>query len=580
MSDELLSLAVSMQSNKGVYALLLGSGVSRSAGVPTGWEIVEDLIKKMARAKGTKCGSNPAAWYEKQFKEPAEYTKIIDQLAKSPAERSQLLRRYFEPNEDERPRGLKQPTLAHKAIAHLMAEGYVRVILTTNFDRLLESALEAEGVKATILSTPDSIDGALPLVHTRRCVLKLHGDYQDTRIMNTSGEVSTYDGRTNKLLDQILDEFGLIVCGWSADWDEALRSAIKRCQSRRFTTYWTTLGNLTKAASQLVELRRSRVIEINSADSFFAELSEKVNSLADLSRQRPLDDALEVAALKRYLTEPKYRIELRDLLTAEREKLHKQLFSDQFRAQGVQPTADAVVERVAMYESATERMRDLLITGCYYGESQHLPLWVECLERTVTFPGPEAGFDTWTTLRRYPALLLLYAGGVAATAANNHETLLGLLTRPKFRIGNREMMFIERVNCLAVLDRRFVYALPGIKGPTAMSRYVESLLQAPLADFVPDENLYQRTFDRFEYVLAMVYMNQVHSAWAPPGCFAWRYERDESSPRELIDREISELGENWPLLKAGFCGGSLPHLREVKSNLDQFIARMPPRVMW
>ena len=322
--------------------------------------------------------------------------------------------------------------LAHKAIAHLMAEGYVRVILTTNFDRLLESALEAEGVKATILSTPDSIDGALPLVHTRRCVLKLHGDYQDTRIMNTSGEVSTYDGRTNKLLDQILDEFGLIVCGWSADWDEALRSAIKRCQSRRFTTYWTTLGNLTKAASQLVELRRSRVIEINSADSFFAELSEKVNSLADLSRQRPLDDALEVAALKRYLTEPKYRIELRDLLTAEREKLHKQLFSDQFRAQGVQPTADAVVERVAMYESATERMRDLLITGCYYGESQHLPLWVECLERTVTFPGPEAGFDTWTTLRRYPALLLLYAGGLQPRLPTTMKRCLGCLQDRSF----------------------------------------------------------------------------------------------------------------------------------------------------
>ncbi len=35
MIDPVLSLAVSMHAQKGVYALLLGSGISRSAGVPT-----------------------------------------------------------------------------------------------------------------------------------------------------------------------------------------------------------------------------------------------------------------------------------------------------------------------------------------------------------------------------------------------------------------------------------------------------------------------------------------------------------------------------------------------------------------
>lgn len=35
MIDPSLSLAISVQSNPGVFALLLGSGVSRSAGMPT-----------------------------------------------------------------------------------------------------------------------------------------------------------------------------------------------------------------------------------------------------------------------------------------------------------------------------------------------------------------------------------------------------------------------------------------------------------------------------------------------------------------------------------------------------------------
>jgi hypothetical protein len=38
--DKILKLAISLHSNPGIYALLLGSGLSRDTGVPTGWEIV------------------------------------------------------------------------------------------------------------------------------------------------------------------------------------------------------------------------------------------------------------------------------------------------------------------------------------------------------------------------------------------------------------------------------------------------------------------------------------------------------------------------------------------------------------
>ena len=35
-------MAFNLHNSPGVYALLLGSGISRDAGVPTGWEIVKD----------------------------------------------------------------------------------------------------------------------------------------------------------------------------------------------------------------------------------------------------------------------------------------------------------------------------------------------------------------------------------------------------------------------------------------------------------------------------------------------------------------------------------------------------------
>ena len=117
------------------------------------------------------------------------------------AERQQLLRAYWEPNEQEREDGEKQPTAAHRAIAVLAAQGFIKVIITTNFDRLMETALTDAGVVPTILSSPDQVQGALPLIHTQCCVFKVHGDYLDTRIRNTPAELDQYPLEFDQLLD-------------------------------------------------------------------------------------------------------------------------------------------------------------------------------------------------------------------------------------------------------------------------------------------------------------------------------------------------------------------------------------------
>ena len=172
MIDPIQSLSFSIQSNPGVYALLLGSGVSRSADIPTGWEIVTNLLGKLAAANGHSTETDLEQWYSEKYGEAPEYTKILDALAKTQSERQQLLRPYFEPNDQEREEGLKQPTAAHRAIALLVSRGYIKVIITTNFDRLIEKALEDIGIVPTVLSSEDQVKGALPLIHTKCCVFK------------------------------------------------------------------------------------------------------------------------------------------------------------------------------------------------------------------------------------------------------------------------------------------------------------------------------------------------------------------------------------------------------------------------
>ena len=164
---------------------------------------------------------------------------------------------------------MKQPTAAHRAIARLVRLGFVKVIITTNFDRLIERALEDEGVAPEVLSSPEQVEGALPLTHTRCRLFKVNGDYLDSCIRNTQAELNDYPMQINQLLDRIFDEFGLVVCGWSADWDGGLRDAIYRAPSRRFTTFCAIKGEPTDMAQRLIDHRQAEVIPIDDADAFF-----------------------------------------------------------------------------------------------------------------------------------------------------------------------------------------------------------------------------------------------------------------------------------------------------------------------
>jgi hypothetical protein len=68
--DPMVALAMSVHASPGVYALLLGSGVSTGAGVLTGWQVVTDLVRKVAAAQApdetdaaSQVGDDPEAWW-------------------------------------------------------------------------------------------------------------------------------------------------------------------------------------------------------------------------------------------------------------------------------------------------------------------------------------------------------------------------------------------------------------------------------------------------------------------------------------------------------------------------------------
>lgn len=141
MIDSTVRISLALDANKGAYAVLLGSGVSAAAGIPTGWQIVSDLVTKVARLEGEDVGGDPVSWYKQHYGKEPDYSGLLTAVANSPTERNLLIRSYFEPTDDERQNGLKVPTAAHRTMAQMALSGHVHLFLTTNFDRLLEKRL-------------------------------------------------------------------------------------------------------------------------------------------------------------------------------------------------------------------------------------------------------------------------------------------------------------------------------------------------------------------------------------------------------------------------------------------------------
>jgi hypothetical protein len=85
--DPLTQLAFSVYENKGVFAVLLGSGLSRAAEIPTGWEITLDLIRRVAEAQGVEPQPDWARWYRATTGAEPNYSALLEELGSSPKER-------------------------------------------------------------------------------------------------------------------------------------------------------------------------------------------------------------------------------------------------------------------------------------------------------------------------------------------------------------------------------------------------------------------------------------------------------------------------------------------------------------
>ena len=146
-------------------------------------------------------------------------------------------------------------------------------------------------------------------------MFKLHGDYLDPdSMLVTEDELVAYDPATADRLSRALEDHGLVVCGWSGDWDPALRNALMSTTARRYPLYFATVGVPSTAAAAVITARSGIEVPIADADTFFTQLESRVAAIDQLGEPHPLDTQALVAGVKTAVGRADKRVDLEDLV--------------------------------------------------------------------------------------------------------------------------------------------------------------------------------------------------------------------------------------------------------------------------
>ena len=588
--DYLTRISFSIYENRGVYALLIGSGLSRAAEIPTGWEITVDLIRRVAMAQGEEEQPDWVSWYrEKAGKEP-DYSELVGELGLSREERRSILHSYIEPSDEDREEGRKLPTAAHYAIADLVQSGYVRVVITTNFDRLLESALRERGIEPTVVASPDMLKGAEPLIHSDCFLFKLHGDYKDARILNTESELSKYPRKYDLLLDRIFDEHGLVVCGWSGEWDHGLHAAIMRSPSRRYSMFWASRGEPGELAKELISHRDGVTAPITDADCFLGEVRNRIQILAQTHRQNPQSIDLLVNSTKRYLGKPEYRIQLDELFASESRSLVDKLNSANLNVhENVGP--EEFRRRVAIYETTSESLARMLGVLGRWGDESELTLVMNIVRFVCSHASEEmSGKVIWLNLRSYPAVLLVTAYGIGLVHNERWSTLHRFLSSEIESGANESLRRIVETLFLgswAGGENGYWQQLEGMERHiTALSEHLCGIFEKwgdSHLGVVPD---FEQLYESWEILGSLIYCERYSVeelqpklprgtmgdfSWTPVGRSGWNHRTRSKIVRQIQNDELQQ-----ELLGAGFSMGQSQHLQESIGNFQ----RISGNFMW
>ena len=224
-----LALAFSRRAPR--MAWLLGAGASAMSGIPTAGALITRFIRDLYAAEqgcnieeldlgDTRLREKLDRYYDRIPGMPLagdaeQYAALFERVYPDPSDRAGLI--------EELVAGAR-PNFGHHALAALMAADAARMVVTTNFDDLVEQAarevLDSDLIEPrrplTVASLDDADAASRALIRDRwPLLIKLHGDFRSVQLKNAPAELRSQNDKLAGVLRTICGQCGLIVSGYS-----------------------------------------------------------------------------------------------------------------------------------------------------------------------------------------------------------------------------------------------------------------------------------------------------------------------------------------------------------------------------
>jgi hypothetical protein len=269
------------------FDLFIGAGASITSGIPSGndliWHFKREILNSSGKINGQKfqdlkVESNKRI-LQSFFDEKGEnniqnpYSYYFNACYPDPIVRKEFLTELVRD---------KKPSIGFLCLAALVENLKINVVWTTNFDDLIEKAINGLNYKSCQIVSPENSYSVNNYKTDIPTVVKLHGDFRYDPLQNTDEELQQLEESLHTYFVGASTKRGLIVVGYSGNDESVLQTLEKSlehinafpkgliwCIPKGTNPNERLINIITKANSQN---SRSGFLEIDSFDFFLYEI--------------------------------------------------------------------------------------------------------------------------------------------------------------------------------------------------------------------------------------------------------------------------------------------------------------------
>lgn len=283
-------------------AFFLGAGASKDSGVILAGEMMKMFKDKIfeIHCNNLKNDKEKAKWLKAQnwYKDgKKEYGCLFEKFRDTRRGRQRFIEEICHKN--PLTGKLVEPSFGYVVLADLLLRNYINTVVTTNFDDLVYIASTTFTGNRPIVYAYGILASEMKISDSHSKVLKLHGDFLYSNIVNTDEEMSVKsDAIINPRKDAreiithlnmerqvrtVLDNFGLIVIGY-AGGDKTIMKLLEQI-SENNGFYWCYIKDYPPDSDvlDLVKNKNGKLVEIIGFDDMMKKISDITNfSIDDL----------------------------------------------------------------------------------------------------------------------------------------------------------------------------------------------------------------------------------------------------------------------------------------------------------